>query len=116
MMGILAPETVAGETFEGLVAWPSNVEGPLLLFVIDEGMVPYVARASQRGVWVIAREPLLRLDGMNPERFSAVPDPLRAFRNFAKSFRATLPCPVVAVGGSNGKTTTKDLKIGRAHV
>jgi UDP-N-acetylmuramoyl-tripeptide--D-alanyl-D-alanine ligase len=79
------------------------------LYVIDEGMVPYVARASQRGVWVIAREPLLRLDGMNPERFSAVPDPLRAFRNFAKSFRATLPCPVVAVGGSNGKTTTKDL-------
>jgi UDP-N-acetylmuramoyl-tripeptide--D-alanyl-D-alanine ligase len=109
LMGMLPPPSVATQTFEALVAWPARVEGPILVFVIDEDMVPFAAEASQRGAWVIGYEPLRALVGMNSSRLSVVNDPLGTFRNFAREFGNTLPCPVVAVGGSNGKTTTKDL-------
>ena len=109
LMGVLPPPSVATQTFEALVAWPARVEGPIMVFVIDEDMVPFAAEASQRGAWVIGYEPLRALMGMNPSRLSVVTDPFGTFRNFASGFRNTLPCPVVAVGGSNGKTTTKDL-------
>lgn len=109
LMRLSPPPGVATQMFEGLVAWPTAVEGPILLFVIDEDMVPFAVHASQRGAWVIGYEPLRALAGMNAARLSVVHDPLGTFRTFARGFRDTLPCPVVAVGGSNGKTTTKDL-------
>ena len=36
-------------------------------------------------------------------------DPLRAYQEIAASWRRKFPVPVVAITGSNGKTTTKDL-------
>lgn len=47
--------------------------------------------------------PLLR------ERCVVVPDVVFAFRRLAATFRARLSCPVIAVAGSNGKTTTKEM-------
>lgn len=38
-----------------------------------------------------------------------VPDTLEALQNLAKAYREELDIPVVAITGSNGKTTTKDL-------
>lgn len=49
---------------------------------------------------------------LSPElraRCVVVPDVLAAFRRLAAAFRRRLSCPVVAVAGSNGKTTTKDM-------
>lgn len=46
-----------------------------------------------------------------PERalVIAVPDPLRALQQTATAYRARFHLPVIAVTGSSGKTTTKDL-------
>ncbi len=38
-----------------------------------------------------------------------VPDPLKAYQDIARAHRARFSVPVVAITGSNGKTTTKDL-------
>ena len=38
-----------------------------------------------------------------------VPDPLKALQDFARFYRSLFKIPVVAVTGSTGKTTTKDL-------
>lgn len=38
-----------------------------------------------------------------------VDDVLTAFRQLAKRMRSTFPFPVIGVGGSNGKTTTKEM-------
>jgi UDP-N-acetylmuramoyl-tripeptide--D-alanyl-D-alanine ligase len=42
-------------------------------------------------------------------RCLVVDDVTQGFRRLAKTLRARFPFPVVAVGGSNGKTTTKEL-------
>lgn len=42
-------------------------------------------------------------------RCAVVPDVVTAFRALAARFRERLSCPVAAVAGSNGKTTTKDM-------
>lgn len=42
-------------------------------------------------------------------RCLVVDDSLAAFRDLAAALRRRFPFPVVAVGGSNGKTTTKDM-------
>ncbi|MEK6694235.1 MAG: Mur ligase family protein, partial [Nitrospirota bacterium] len=39
----------------------------------------------------------------------AVDEPLRAFQDLARAHRRRFDIPVVAVSGSNGKTTTKDM-------
>lgn len=52
------------------------------------------------------------LSGLSPElraRCAVVPDVVAAFRGLAAAFRARLSCPVAAIAGSNGKTTTKDM-------
>lgn len=38
-----------------------------------------------------------------------VPDTLKAYQNLAKAYRSSFDLPVIAITGSNGKTTTKDL-------
>ena len=38
-----------------------------------------------------------------------VPDALRALQELAKGWRADFTLPIVAVGGSNGKTTAKEM-------
>jgi UDP-N-acetylmuramoyl-tripeptide--D-alanyl-D-alanine ligase len=43
------------------------------------------------------------------ERFTLVPDVLKALQELAREHRRTLDIPVVGITGTNGKTTTKEL-------
>ena len=43
------------------------------------------------------------------ERLIEAKDTLTSFRDFAKNFRQSFDFPVFAIGGSNGKTTTKEM-------
>ena len=65
----------------------------------------FVAAAAERGAAaaVVAR----RVAGSLPQ--IVVADTLRALQRAAESWRAQFQIPVVAVAGSNGKTTTKEL-------
>ena len=44
-----------------------------------------------------------------PERYTYAPDPLAALQALARHHRRQLDLPVLAITGSNGKTTTKEL-------
>ncbi len=47
--------------------------------------------------------------GITDDRCILVQDALEALQQLAKSYRLTWRCPVLAITGSNGKTTTKEL-------
>jgi UDP-N-acetylmuramoyl-tripeptide--D-alanyl-D-alanine ligase len=49
------------------------------------------------------------LAATQPDHYTYVPDPLVALQNLASHHRHQLAIPVLAVTGSNGKTTTKEL-------
>jgi UDP-N-acetylmuramoyl-tripeptide--D-alanyl-D-alanine ligase len=54
--------------------------------------------------WVVGDEPRLTHD-----RFILVENALTSLQQLAKDYRSTWKCPVLAITGSNGKTTTKEL-------
>ena len=54
-------------------------------------------------------EGLASLDPSLQARCATTPDVLSSFRCLAAAFRRELPCPVIAVFGCNGKTTTKEM-------
>lgn len=54
--------------------------------------------------WVVGDE-----DRIQNDRFILVEDSLRALQELAEDYRRTWPFPVLAITGSNGKTTTKEL-------
>lgn len=69
----------------------------------------FVREALAAGaVWAVADDP--SLDGL--PRVTVVGDTLLALQELARTHRRTLRCPILAVAGSNGKTTTKEL-VGR---
>ncbi|MGY2131172.1 UDP-N-acetylmuramoyl-tripeptide--D-alanyl-D-alanine ligase [Hymenobacter sp. HD11105] len=49
------------------------------------------------------------LAATDPDRYSYAPDPLVALQELAQYHRRQLAIPVLAITGSNGKTTTKEL-------
>jgi UDP-N-acetylmuramoyl-tripeptide--D-alanyl-D-alanine ligase len=68
----------------------------------------YLADAAQKGVAAVvaSRE---GVTGELPCAVIGVDDPRRALGRLAACYRGDFTLPVVAVGGSNGKTTTKEL-------
>lgn len=50
-----------------------------------------------------------QLSPQDQSKLWKVKNTLDFFRNFASWFRARFPFPVIAIGGSNGKTTTKEM-------
>jgi UDP-N-acetylmuramoyl-tripeptide--D-alanyl-D-alanine ligase len=71
----------------------------------------YVVTAAQNGATgAMVRDTWERPSGL-PQTFSLVrvADPLEALQRFATWYRRTLQTKVVAVGGSNGKTSTKEM-------
>lgn len=52
---------------------------------------------------------LKELNAEERERCLAVDDVIASVRQLAKKFRSTFTFPVIGIGGSNGKTTTKEL-------
>ena len=72
-------------------------------------VLPYL-RAGARLALVAVDWPVLpTLPLALRQRCIVVPDSLRAFRELTAWLRRKFSFPVIAVGGSNGKTTTKDM-------
>ena len=66
----------------------------------------YAARALEAGaVCAVVDDPKVAAD----ERYFVVPDVLKTLQALARLHRRTLEIPVLAITGSNGKTTTKEL-------
>ena len=68
----------------------------------------FVEQASERGaVGAMVEE---NWKGTTPKTFALirVPDTLAAYQNLAANYRRSLPLKVIAITGSNGKTSTKD--------
>lgn len=63
-----------------------------------------VAALQQGAAWAVVSDPLLQGD-----RFLHVPDTLAALQQLALHHRNTFSIPVLAITGSNGKTTTKEM-------
>lgn len=68
----------------------------------------YALQALARGAAyaVVSRPELAEAE---PERCLLVPDTLRALQELAKYHREQLSIPIIAITGTNGKTTTKEL-------
>ena len=79
---------IKGETFDG------------------HQFVPEVAAKGVAGVVVARTQPLEKMPGC---AVLTVADPRVALGQLAAAYRNDFSVPVIAVGGSNGKTTTKEL-------
>lgn len=92
----------------------SRKVGPGQMFVAIQGEThdghDFVETALAQGAeiaivkasWLVQRPEL-------KQRCFAVADPTQALREIAQAFRRNFDFPVLAVGGSNGKTTTKEM-------
>ena len=71
----------------------------------------YAVAALEQGasVAVIDREDILRDNSQYAERLILVEDTLQALQALAQEHRRRLAIPIIAIAGSNGKTTTKEL-------
>ena len=93
----------------GAVSTDSRTLSPGALFVALRGPnfdgAAFVAAASSRGAIgaLVERAVTSSLPQV------IVPDSLRALQELAKAWRADFTLPVVAVAGSNGKTTVKEM-------
>jgi len=68
----------------------------------------FVEQASERGALGAMVEE--GWQGVTPKTFALirVPDTLQGYQNLAANYRRSLPLKVIAITGSNGKTSTKD--------
>jgi UDP-N-acetylmuramoyl-tripeptide--D-alanyl-D-alanine ligase len=66
----------------------------------------FAAKALKDGcAHAVVDDPAVAVD----ERFILVPDVLKALQELAREHRRTMDIPVIAITGTNGKTTTKEL-------
>lgn len=76
----------------------------------------FAAQALERGAaYVVVDDPTVVAD---EERYLLVADTLTALQELATAYRRTFAIPILAITGSNGKTTTKELiasVLGRVH-
>ncbi len=109
-LGIKPDVGDAEVTYNG-ISTDSRAISPGALFVALQGerfdghdYLPVVAKAGAKGA-VVRRGTA----GVPPLHFFEVDDPLRAFGLLARARRRALSGPVVAVTGTNGKTSTKQM-------
>ena len=85
-----------------------NVQTGNIYFALKGGQFngnDFLQQAIDLGcAWVIGDE-----ERIQHERFILVKDSLRALQELALDYRMSWTCPVLAITGSNGKTTTKEL-------
>lgn len=111
------PPALARVCIAGVALSESDVAGDDQVFIAirdgDWDGHAEAARALERGapLAVVARgwQGLAALEPARRERCLVVDDTLVAFRRLAAFLRARFSFPVVAVGESNGKTTTKEM-------
>ncbi|MDH7576412.1 MAG: UDP-N-acetylmuramoyl-tripeptide--D-alanyl-D-alanine ligase [Bacillota bacterium] len=103
------PETI----ITGVTTDSRNVAPGQLFFAFPGARVDghsFVADALQSGAaGAVISKPIL-INTRHP--LILVPDPYQALQNLAKYYRTLFQVPVIAVTGSTGKTTTKDLIAG----
>ena len=91
---------------------------PGALFVGLTGSVhdggEFAAAALASGAWgvIVSDQHAAALDCDDEQVVIAVSDPLRALADLAHAWRRELACAVIAVTGSTGKTSTKDIIAG----
>ncbi|MBP8823756.1 MAG: UDP-N-acetylmuramoyl-tripeptide--D-alanyl-D-alanine ligase [Flavobacteriales bacterium] len=66
----------------------------------------FAAQALAKGcAYAVVDDPAVATD----ERFTVVPDTLKALQDLAREHRRSFDIPVIGITGTNGKTTTKEL-------
>jgi UDP-N-acetylmuramoyl-tripeptide--D-alanyl-D-alanine ligase len=95
------------------VSTDSRTAGPGDLFVALKGPMfdghRFVAGAVARGVGAVMVEAGSVQEGWPEIPLLVVEDTTKALGDLARAYRAKFEIPVLAVGGSSGKTTTKDM-------
>jgi UDP-N-acetylmuramoyl-tripeptide--D-alanyl-D-alanine ligase len=109
----LAELRIAGVKADGAPPQPDDLfvalREPAYDFDGHDWVLPYL-RAGAALALVAADWPLLAtLPPPLRQRCIVVPEPLCALRKIAAALRRRFTFPIIAVGGSNGKTTTKDM-------
>ncbi len=112
-LGLRTDLAEAGVRFTGISTDSRSVaEGDLYVALVGERFDghDFVAEALARGAGgaVVSRP----VAGEGEARLYPVPDTLEALGALAAHRRRSMPVPVVAITGSSGKTTTKDLLVG----
>lgn len=89
-----------------------KIEGGELFFALRGDRFDgnqYAAQALAQGaVLAVVDDPAV-IDGTQSEKFFLVQDALLALQHLARHHRRQLSIPLIAITGSNGKTTTKEL-------
>jgi UDP-N-acetylmuramoyl-tripeptide--D-alanyl-D-alanine ligase len=109
-LGLASTKTASPVVFSG-ISTDSRAINPGALFVALQGerfdghdFLPAVVQAGATGAIVRRGTP-----AVPPLLLFEVDDPLRAFGLLARARRRTLSGPVIAVTGTNGKTSTKQM-------
>jgi UDP-N-acetylmuramoyl-tripeptide--D-alanyl-D-alanine ligase len=69
----------------------------------------FIAEVASKGIRVVLADEKRRLDLPEEVTCITVPDTLRALGDLAGAYRRRFTLPLVAITGSNGKTTTKEM-------
>jgi len=69
----------------------------------------FIGQVIDKGITVVLADEALKRDVASGATVITVPDTLRALGDLAAAFRRRFTLPVVAITGSNGKTTTKEM-------
>jgi UDP-N-acetylmuramoyl-tripeptide--D-alanyl-D-alanine ligase len=104
-------EVDSGFSVEGVCTDTRNLRQGMLFFALTglhEDGHRYVAEAVAKGGAAVA-DPARLPSGLPAERILPCRDPLQALQRLASRYRDRFTIPVLAVTGTNGKTTTKEM-------
>src|ERR1700723_2842817 len=110
----LGGQLIGEDHLYGAVATDSRTLAPGSLFVALRGPNfdgrEFVAAAAERGaIGAIVEQAVVEQPVPHALPQVVVPDALRALQQLGQAWRGEFNIPIVAVGGSNGKTTTKEM-------
>lgn len=91
-----------------------RIDSNQALFVALEGKVEdghrFISRAAKTGArFILAKKGWIPDEPLDNTTILLVDDPIQALQQIAGAYRRQLPCKVVAIAGSYGKTMVKDL-------
>lgn len=107
-------KTLSASVFGGVTTDTRKIEEGMLFVALKGERFDghdFIAQAAQKGALgaIVSKDyDVSKLDGIDIDVF-AVDDTLTAYQQLAAFWRAKFNIPVIAITGSNGKTTTKDL-------